>query len=126
IVHEIPAAVETPETGLSFFGLLALLGIYVGVIPVALGMLWLPWVRRIPPAWLRGVMALTVGLLAFLAIDATLEGFELAAEGPQAFGGAALVLIGAAVAFLLLAGASAWLDGRRRAAGARGASGGTL
>ena len=42
-------------------------------------------------------MALTVGLLAFLAIDATLEGFELAGEGSQAFGGAALVLLGAAV-----------------------------
>ena len=37
--------------GVSFFALLALLGIYVGVIPVALGMLWLPWIRRIPPGW---------------------------------------------------------------------------
>ena len=71
---------------------MALLGIYVGVIPVALGMLWLPWVRRIPPGTLRVVLALTVGLLAFLAIDATLEGLELAGEGSQAFGGAALVL----------------------------------
>ena len=43
---------------------MALLGVYVGVIPVALGMLWLPWIRRIPPSLLRGVMALTVGLLA--------------------------------------------------------------
>ena len=67
-------------------------------------MLWLPWIRRIPPGWLRVVMALTVGLLAFLAIDATLEGFELAGEGSQAFGGAALVLVGAAVAYLLLTG----------------------
>ena len=66
---------------------MALLGIYVGVIPIALGMLWLPWIRRIPPAWLRAVMALTVGLLGFLAIDATLEGVELAGEGSQAFGG---------------------------------------
>ena len=49
IAHEIPVAVETPAADLSFFGLMALLGIYVGVIPVALGMLWLPWVRRIPP-----------------------------------------------------------------------------
>jgi zinc transporter, ZIP family len=49
ISHEIPVAVETPATGPSFFGLMALLGIYVGVIPVALGMLWLPWIRRIPP-----------------------------------------------------------------------------
>jgi len=72
------------------------------------------------------IMALTVGLLAFLAVDATLEGLELAGEGSQAFGGAALVLIGAAVAYLLLAGISEWLSTRRRAAAAAGASGGTL
>ena len=126
IAHEIPVAVETPDTDLSFFGLMALLGIYVGVIPVALGMLWLPWIRRIPPGWLRGIMALTVGLLVFLAIDATLEGFELAGEGSQAFGGAALVLVGAVVAFLLLTGVSAWLEQRRSAARAAGASGGHL
>jgi zinc transporter ZupT len=124
--HEIPVAVATPDVDLSFFGLMALLGIYVGVIPVALGMLWLPWIRRIPPAWLRGVMALTVGLLAFLAIDATLEGFELAGEGSQAFGGSALVLVGAAVAFLLLTGVSSYLDQRRAAAKAAGASGAQL
>jgi zinc transporter, ZIP family len=126
IAHEIPAAVATPEEGLSFFGLMALLGIYVGVIPIALGMLWLPWVRRIPAGWLRVVMALTIGLLAFLAVDATLEGFELAGEGSQAFGGGALVLIGAAVAYLALSGVSSWLAARRRAAAASGASGMTL
>jgi len=126
ITHAIDVAVETPATDLSFFGLMALLGIYVGVIPVALGMLWLPWIRRIPPAWLRGVMALTVGLLAFLAIDATLEGLELAGAGSQAFGGAALVLIGAVVAFLALTGVSGWLGQRRRAARDAGASGGHL
>ena len=126
IAHEIPVAVETPGADLSFFGLMALLGIYVGVIPVALGMLWLPWIRRIPPGWVRGIMALTVGLLVFLAIDATLEGFELAAEGSQAFGGAALVLVGAVVAFLLLTGVSAWLAQRRSSARAAGASGGHL
>jgi zinc transporter ZupT len=116
ITHEIPVAVETPANDASFFGLMALLGIYVGVIPVALGMLWLPWLRRIPRSWLRVLMALTVGLLAVLAIDATLEGFELAGEGSQAFGGSALVIVGAVVAFLLLSGTSAWLRSRRRAA----------
>ena len=126
IAHEIPAAVETPSADLGFFGLMALLGIYVGVIPIALGMLWLPWIRRIPPSWMRFVMALTVGLLGFLAIDATLEGLELAGEGSQAFGGKALVFIGAAVAFLALTGVSAWLRDRRRAAADRGASAGSL
>jgi zinc transporter ZupT len=121
IAHEIPVAVATPANDLSFFGLMALLGVYVGVIPIALGMLWLPWVRRIPPGWLRVVMALTVGLLAFLAIDATLEGFELAGEGSQAFGGAALVLLGGVVAYLLLSGVSEWLRARQA-----GASAGTV
>jgi zinc transporter, ZIP family len=126
ITHEIPAAVETPAGDLGFFGLMALLGLYVGVIPVALGMLWLPWMRRIPPSWLRAVMALTVGLLAFLAVDATLEGLELAGEGSQAFGGAALVIIGAVVAYLALAGVGNWLDDRRARAKDSGATGGHL
>jgi ZIP family zinc transporter len=121
IAHDIPVAVETPAADLSFFGLMALLGIYVGVIPIALGMLWLPWIRRIPADWLRAVMALTIGLLGFLAIDATLEGLELAGQGSQAFGGAALVFLGAAVAFLALTGVSQWLAQRRA-----GASGGQL
>ncbi len=119
IAHEIAAAVETPANDAGFFGLMALLGIYVGVIPIALGMLWLPWVRRIPPGALRVVLALTVGLLAFLAIDATLEGLELAGEGSQAFGGAALVFVGAAVAFLALTGVSEWLKGRQKGAEGR-------
>jgi zinc transporter ZupT len=112
ITHEIPVAVETPASDASFFGLMALLGVYVGVIPIALGMLWLPWMRSIPPPWLRAIMALTVGLLAFLAVDATLEGLELAGEGSQAFGGAALVFLGGAVAYLGLTGVSLWLAGR--------------
>jgi ZIP family zinc transporter len=126
IAHEIPVAVATPSNDGDFFALMALLGVYVGVIPVALGMLWLPWIRRIPPSLLRGVMALTVGLLAFLAIDASLEGLELAGEGSQAFGGAALVPLGAIVAYLLLSGVSAWLAQRGRDARSAGASGATL
>jgi ZIP family zinc transporter len=118
--------VLTPAADLGFSGLMALLGIYVGVIPIALGMLWLPWIRRIPPEWLRALMALTVGLLGFLAIDATLEGVELAGEGSQAFGGVALVFLGAAVAYLALTGVSSWLSQRRRARAAAGASGPSL
>jgi zinc transporter ZupT len=112
VTHAIAVAAETPDTDLSFFGLMALLGVYVGVIPIALGMLWLPWLRRIPKGWMRGIMAVTVGLLGFLAIDATLEGLDLAAQGSQAFGGAALVFLGAATSYLALAGVSSWLSSR--------------
>jgi zinc transporter ZupT len=113
ITHEIPAAVETPAPDAGFLGLMGLLGVYVGVIPIALGMLWLPWVRRIPPRWIQGVMALTVGLLGFLVIDATLQGLNIAAAGAQVFGGAALVLLGGVVAYLVLTGVGAWLADRQ-------------
>jgi ZIP family zinc transporter len=126
ITHEIAAAAETPRAGLSFYGLMALLGVYVGVIPIALGMLWLPWLRRIPPGWLRALMALTIGLLGFLAIDATLEGLELAGDGAQALGGSALVFLGAAVAYLALTGVGEWLSDRQARAASAGASGGRL
>jgi zinc transporter ZupT len=113
IDHEITAATETPDSDLGFYGLMALIGIYVGVIPVAIGMLWLPWVRGVDQRWIQFLLAFTIGLLAFLGIDALLEGTELAGEGAAAFGGAALVWLGAAAAFLGLAGVDAWLRGRR-------------
>jgi ZIP family zinc transporter len=110
----IDVAAETPESDADFYGLMALIGIYVGVIPVAIGMLWLPWMRRIDPRWIRFLLALTIGLLAFLAIDAVLEGVEFAGEGSEAFGGAALVYLGAVVAYLALAAVDAGVKGRRR------------
>lgn len=102
IEHEIPAAVVTPQADGGFFALMTLLGTYVGIIPVVLGMLFLPTLRRIGSRGVRVLLAVTVGLLAFLAIDATLEGFELAEEAGGAFGGPALVVLGALLAFLAL------------------------
>jgi zinc transporter ZupT len=119
----IDAAAETPAVDAGFIGLMALLGIYVGVIPVAIGMLWLPLVRRAGPALVRGLLAFTVGLLAFLGADALLEGLEIAGTGPQAFGGAALVLLGAAGAYLLMAWIEAAMRNRRERARAGGAGG---
>jgi ZIP family zinc transporter len=113
IEHEIETAVETPDADLGFYGLMALIGLYVGVIPVAIGMLWLPWLRTVDARWIRFLLAFTVGLLGFLAIEALLEGTEIAGDGAQALGGAALVWLGAVGAYLALAGVDAWLRGRR-------------
>jgi zinc transporter, ZIP family len=112
VTHDIETAVETPDADLGFYGLMALIGLYVGVIPVAIGMLWLPWLRTVDARWVRFLLAFTVGLLGFLAIEALLEGTELAAEGPAALGGGALVWLGAVGAYLGLAGVDAWLRGR--------------
>ncbi len=124
VTAEIPVAAETPDADLGFYGLMALLGIYVGVIPVSLGMLWLPFVRRIGERWIAALIAFTVGLLAFLAIDAGLEGLEIAAEAPTAFGGAGLVFVGALVAYLVLAAVDAHLSRRSQAAKGTAVTGG--
>ena len=126
IDHAIDVAVETPEADVGFFGLMALLGLYVGVIPVALGMLWLPFVRRVDRGWVRVLMAITVGLLAFLAVDAGIEAIELAGDGAAALGGVVLPFLGAGLAYLALTGIDVHLRSRRGAAQAAGASGATL
>ena len=123
IAATIDSAAETPSVDVGFLGLMALLGIYVGVIPVAIGMVWLPFIRRVGPGLIRGLLAFTVGLLAFLGLDALLEGLEIAGEGPQAFGGAALVLLGAVAAYLALMAVDSRMRARREKAEEAGASG---
>ncbi len=101
-VEEIPAAVETPVA--SSRGVLgyALIGALVGLVPVALGLLWLPALRRAAPHWLAAFMAFTAGLLAFLGVEALSEAFALQAGVPGALGGAGLVLLGVATSWLTL------------------------
>ena len=113
IDHTITAATETPGADLSFYGLMALIGLYVGIIPVAIGMLWLPWLRGVDLRWVKFLLAFTIGLLAFLGIEALLEGTDIANTSAQVFGGAALVWLGAAAAFLALAWVDSWLRARR-------------
>ncbi|MGD9529979.1 MAG: ZIP family metal transporter, partial [Pseudonocardia sp.] len=118
IEHEIPAAVATPEAGSGVVTTMVLLGTYVGILPVLLGMLVLPVLRRAGTTAVRVLLALTVGLLAFLAVDASLDGLELLAGVGEPFGGAAVVLLGAALAYLALAGVDGLLNRRRHMAGA--------
>jgi zinc transporter ZupT len=99
-VHDVPAAVLTPEPGArSFLGYL-LIGLLVGVVPVALGLLWLPSLRRAGSAWLAAFMALTAGLLTFLGVEALFEALELQAGLPPSLGGPGLVLLGVAASAL--------------------------
>ena len=123
IEHQIDVAVETPEADSSFFGLMALLGIYVGVIPVGLGMLFMPFMRRVPGSWIRVALAATIGLLGFLAVDGYLEGTELGTESGGAFGGVELLFLGAGIAYLALAGLDAHMRARRERAKDAGAGG---
>src|SRR6185312_15528942 len=68
--RELAAAVLTPEPGARGFLGYGLIGLLVGVVPVALGLLWLPSLRRASPSWIAAFMALTAGLLTFLGVEA--------------------------------------------------------
>jgi zinc transporter ZupT len=99
---EIKAAVETPTASARSFLGYGLIGLMVGVVPIALGLLWLPSLRRAAPQWLAAFMALTGGLLAFLALEALGEALDLQAALPGALGGPGLVLLGASISYLTL------------------------
>ena len=76
-VHEVPAAVETPSASARGFLGYGVIGFLVGVVPIALGLLWLPSLRRADANWLAAFMALTAGLLSFLAVESLAEAFTL-------------------------------------------------
>ncbi len=99
-VKEIPAAIETPAPSVEGFLGYALIGAIVGILPIALGLLWLPALRQASAAWLSAFMAFTAGLLAFLGVEALSEAFELQALLPLGLGGSGLVLLGVALSFL--------------------------
>lgn len=116
--HEIAVAVETPTPDARFFGVFTLIGLYVGVIPVAIGLLWLPLVSRAGRTGLDFLLALTIGLLLFLFIEAGHDGLEAAALAPSSFQGVALFVFGALAAFVGLEMVGGWLRARRRDTGA--------
>ncbi|MBI2828925.1 MAG: metal transporter [Acidobacteria bacterium] len=115
--REIPVAVETPTPNARFFGVFTLIGLYVGVIPVIIGLLWFPFLQRLSVRGMDFLLALTVGLLAFLLVDGANEGFESAELLPESFQGVVLFALAAGGAYLLLEGIGAWLRSRRRTAG---------
>ncbi|WP_219837299.1 ZIP family metal transporter [Paenibacillus sp. R14(2021)] len=99
---EVPVAAKTPEPSAARFGQYALIGFYVGVVPVGLGLLWFPFLRRFSNRGIQAILALTVGLLFFLVVDTLQEGLELGAEAPGVFQGTGLVWFGALLSFLFL------------------------
>lgn len=110
--HEVEVAVQSPESGARDLLAYALLGIYVGVVPVSLGMLWFPFMRRVERKWINAILALTVGLLLFLFVDTLLEALELAEAVPGVFQGVPVVILGTlmSLGILLVVGQYRGLD----------------
>ena len=118
VKKDIPAAVETPTANARSFLGYALIGLLVGVVPVALGLLWLPALRRADRRWTAAFMALTAGLLTFLALEALSEALGLQATLPGGLAGTGLVLLGLAGSYLGLTFLSNRLGQREGGSGA--------
>ena len=102
--HEIAVAVATPKPSTDELGPQALLGAFVGILPVALGLMLYPVLRRLGRGGMSFLLALTVGLLAFLFVDTVEEGLELAGEAAPAFQGHVMMIVVALMTFLVLLG----------------------
>jgi ZIP family zinc transporter len=98
--HTIDVAVPTPGT--NSLGVLGLVGLFVGVVPVALGMLFYPALRAGGTRAFGFALALTIGLLGFLLVDTLQEALDLAADAAPGLHGAAMVWLVAALTFVLL------------------------
>jgi ZIP family zinc transporter len=99
---DIPVAFVTPKPTAKTFLSYTLIGLYVGVIPVYLGIVWLPFLRQIGRKWMTFLLAVTIGLLVFLGIDTLMEAFDQSAAVPGPFQSAGLIGIGAVTTFLIL------------------------
>jgi ZIP family zinc transporter len=99
---DIPVAFVTPQADSSTLLSFTLIGLYVGVIPVFLGIFWFPALRRLGRRWMIFLMAVTAGLLVFLGLDTLAEAFEEVVDVPGPFQGVGLIGIGVVATFLLL------------------------
>ena len=111
----VDAAAPAPTPDIEQASVFALIGTYVGVIPVLAGLLWLPFIKRLSLRKYRFFLSLTAGLLVFLGIDAIVEGNEIAAESvARVFNSEILIALVTILSFLALMYASAKLGERSK------------
>jgi len=100
--REIPIAFTTPEPTVGMLLSFTLIGLYVGMIPVALGLLWYPALRRLGRRALIFLLAVTAGLLTYLGIDSLAEALDQSTRVAAPLQGLGLVGLGVIATFLLL------------------------
>src|SRR5919107_240786 len=106
----IDAAALAPIPNIEQASYFAIIGTYVGVIPVLIGLLWFPFLKRLSANKYNFFLSLTAGLLVFLGIDSLIEANEITARNVAgAFNGQILTAMVTIVSFLALSYASAKL-----------------
>ncbi len=113
-VKSVTAAAPAPEQNLELASYFAIIGTYVGIIPVMIGLLWFPFISKMSPSKYKFFLALTAGLLLFLGIDAIEESLEISTVNlAEAFNGPLLVATIVVISFLGLYYSSEKLVGRK-------------
>jgi zinc transporter ZupT len=100
--HTIDVALPTPALSVGDLLAYGVVGLFVGVVPVALGLMFYPALKGVSRRGLEFVLALTVGLLVFLLIDTLEEGLEVAAGAASSLQASAVVWLAALVTCLSL------------------------
>ena len=99
----VEAAALAPTPNVERASYFAIIGIYVGVIPVLIGLLWFPFIKRLSMKKYKFFLSLTAGLLVFLGIDALVESNGIVAQNiAGAFNGQVLIAMITIITFLVL------------------------
>ena len=74
---QVDAAFASLEPNVDLFVFLGMIGFLIGVVPIMIGLLWYPFIKKLGKNALNFFLAFTMGLLIFLGIDAILEASEI-------------------------------------------------
>jgi len=97
--HEIAVAVASPKATINQLRPQALVGAFVGILPVAIGLMFYPALRRLGRDGINFVMALTVGMLLFLLFDTVEDAMEIAGKAAAGFQSHVMVALSSLLAF---------------------------
>lgn len=99
----IEAAALSPNPDTQQIIFFAIIGIYVGIIPIMIGLLWYPFIRSMSRNKYNFFLSLTAGLLVFLGIDALIESNEISTDiVSPIFNGQMLIIIVTTISFIAL------------------------
>ena len=74
---EVDAAFLSLEPSFDLFVFLGMIGFLIGVVPIMIGLLWYPFIKKLGKKSFNFFLAFTMGLLIFLGIDAMIEASEI-------------------------------------------------
>ena len=90
--------------------ILTIIGAIAGIVPVAIGMLWFPFIRALDSRYLHAFLALAAGVLVFIAFEMTEEVFEHSAEAENTALALGLATLGLVGTFAVMYVVSEWRE----------------